>query len=280
MLAFMEIWRVFKLRSVRGVSFFIDKELTMQAVESTVAPCFQLKGGMFTLTSIQLVTQDLTHLSLQLQEKIMQAPKFFCNAPVVIDLQKIGLEGIKVDFKYLKEVLREQKLFPVAVKGGTQQQQTAAVVAGLAVLPESRHELESKKMDSDPQTENDPTHAQADSKPAENAMRTPTRLITHPIRSGQQIYAQGGDLIIMAPVSHGAELLADGHIHVYGPLRGRALAGITGDTNAAIYCQSLEAELVSIAGQYRICEDLKTSPLWKQAAFVHLQQDRLHIDAL
>lgn len=252
----------------------------MQAVESTVAPCFQLKGGMFTLTSIQLVTHDLTYLSLQLQEKIMQAPKFFCNAPVIIDLQKVSQEGVKLDFKYLKEALRAQKLFPVGVKGGTQQQQTAAVVAGLAVLPESRHETDSKQTDSPSQLSNDLAPPDAATKPIDNPMRTPTRLITHPIRSGQQIYAQGGDLIVMAPVSHGAELLADGHIHVYGPLRGRALAGITGDTQAAIYCQSLEAELVSIAGQYRLCEDLKASPLWKQSAFVHLQQDRLHIDAL
>jgi septum site-determining protein MinC len=249
-------------------------------VESTViAPCFQLKGGMFTLTSIQLVTPDLTHLGLQLQEKIMQAPKFFCNAPVVIDLQKVGQEGIKLDFKFLKEVLREQKLFPVAVRGGTLQQQTAAVVAGLALLPESRQEAESRKAEAH-QAEDDLEHPTAVSEPIDSPTRTPTRLITHPIRSGQQIYAQGGDLIIMAPVSPGAELLADGHIHVYGPLRGRALAGINGDKNAAIYCQSLEAELVSIAGQYRICEDLKTSPLWKQAAFVNLQQDRLHINEL
>lgn len=248
-------------------------------MESTVvAPCFQLKGGMFTLTSIQLVTPDLTHLGPQLQEKIMQAPKFFCNAPVVIDLQKVGQEGIKLDFKFLKEVLREQKLFPVAVKGGTLQQQTAAVVAGLALLPESRHETEPQKTDGflEETVESSTTAPET----TDHLSRTPTRLITHPIRSGQQIYAQGGDLIIMAPVSPGAELLADGHIHVYGPLRGRALAGITGDKNAAIYCQSLEAELVSIAGQYRICEDLKTSPLWKQAAFVNLQQDRLQINEL
>ena len=89
----------------------------------------------------------------------------------------------------------------------------------------------------------------------ENASEIGSRLITTPIRSGQQVYAQGGDLIIAASVSPGAELLADGNIHVYGTLRGRALAGINGNENARIFCYGLEAELVSIAGQYKVFEE-------------------------
>ena len=96
-------------------------------------------------------------------------------------------------------------------------------------------------------------------------------LITQPIRSGQQIYVPGGDLIVMASVGHGAELLADGNIHVHGALRGRALAGVMGDKNAMIYCKSLEAELVSVAGQYRISEDLKDTG-WKQSVIVQLRR--------
>jgi septum site-determining protein MinC len=101
-------------------------------------------------------------------------------------------------------------------------------------------------------------------------------LITQPVRSGQQIYAQGGDLIVLASVSHGAELLADGHIHVYGSMRGRALAGVLGDKDAMIFCRSLEAELISIAGQYRLSEDLKET-CWKQPACIQLQDGRLNI---
>ena len=104
-------------------------------------------------------------------------------------------------------------------------------------------------------------------------------MISEPVRSGQQIYAPNGDLLVLAPVSHGAELLADGHIHIYGPLRGRALAGVTGDTEARIFCQSLEAELISIAGQYKISEDLE-GDYWQQPVVVHLTEGHLQIRAL
>ncbi|HCP03453.1 MAG TPA: septum site-determining protein MinC, partial [Pseudomonas sp.] len=105
------------------------------------------------------------------------------------------------------------------------------------------------------------------------------KIITEPVRGGQQVYARGGDLIVMAPVSAGAELLADGHIHVYGPLRGRALAGVQGNQEARIFCQSLEAELVSIAGQYKVAEDLRKQQ-WKQAVQISLEGDSLKISGL
>jgi len=104
--------------------------------------------------------------------------------------------------------------------------------------------------------------------------------VTTPIRGGQQVYAQGGDLIVLAPVSPGAELLADGNIHVYGPLRGRALAGIKGDTSARIFCQQLTAEMVSIAGQYKVAEDLRRDPLWAEAVQISLSGDVLNITRL
>ena len=121
--------------------------------------------------------------------------------------------------------------------------------------------------------------SKAPAKPAEPVYR-PTRVVTTPIRGGQQIYAQGGDLIVLAPVSPGAELLADGSIHVYGPLRGRALAGIKGDTSARIFCQQLAAEMVSIAGQYKVAEDLRRDPLWAEAVRISLSGDVLNITRL
>ncbi|KJK00699.1 septum formation inhibitor [Pseudomonas sp. 21] len=108
----------------------------------------------------------------------------------------------------------------------------------------------------------------------------PTKLVTTPVRGGVQIYAAGGDLIVLAPVSPGAELLADGNIHVYGPMRGRALAGVKGDTSARIFCQQLAAELVSIAGNYKVAEDLRRSPQWGQAVHVSLSGDVLNITRL
>ncbi len=92
----------------------------------------------------------------------------------------------------------------------------------------------------------------------EQLAEQPNKLITTPIRSGQQVYAPGGDLIVAAPVSAGAELLADGNIHVYGALRGRALAGVKGNEQARIFCQSMEAELVSISGNFKLEETLSS----------------------
>jgi septum site-determining protein MinC len=105
------------------------------------------------------------------------------------------------------------------------------------------------------------------------------KIVRTPVRSGQQVYASGGDLIVLAQVSAGAEILADGNIHVYAPLRGRALAGVRGNTDALIFCQSLEAELVSIAGQYKLSEDLQ-GLWWKKAAQISLQDEKLNIDEL
>jgi septum site-determining protein MinC len=107
----------------------------------------------------------------------------------------------------------------------------------------------------------------------------PSKIVTTPIRSGQQVYAPGGDLIIMAAVSAGAEVLADGNIHVYGALRGRALAGVKGDTSARIFCQSLEAELVSIAGTFKVDEDLRNEH-WKTAVQIGRDEGALCITAL
>lgn len=109
--------------------------------------------------------------------------------------------------------------------------------------------------------------------------RNATRVVAQPVRSGQQIYAAGGDLIALRMVSAGAEILADGNIHVLGPLRGRALAGAQGDDTAHIICQSLEAELVSIAGRYRLFDEIDKSVLG-QAVHIHLDGDRLVIDRI
>ncbi len=123
------------------------------------------------------------------------------------------------------------------------------------------------------------TAAQKPAEPPAPVVR-PTKLVTTPVRGGVQIYAAGGDLIVLAPVSPGAELLADGNIHVYGPMRGRALAGVKGDTSARIFCQQLAAELVSIAGNYKVAEDLRRSPQWGQAVHVSLSGDVLNITRL
>jgi septum site-determining protein MinC len=134
-----------------------------------------------------------------------------------------------------------------------------------------------------PQNESEPDSEEQSASPSldksSEFSHSGSKIVTTPIRSGQQVYAPGGDLIIMASVSAGAEVLADGNIHIYGALRGRALAGVLGDTSARIFCQSLEAELVSIAGNFKVDEDLRKDH-WKTAAQVSLDEQTLCIAPL
>lgn len=244
---------------------------------------FQLKGGLYPLSVLQLLGTDLAAFESQLSSKIQQAPKFFQNAPVIVDLQKLSPAEPVLDFKELMHILRRQKLIPVGIKGARAQQQAAATLAGLPTLQESakesqKSELAPVKIHTSAETHTEKkTTTVPETEPEIHGSNT--RLITEPVRSGQQIYARGGDLIVLASVSHGAELLADGHIHVYGPLRGRALAGVTGDESAHIFCQSLEAELISIAGQYKISEDIEQA-VWRLGADISLAAGHLKIQPL
>ncbi|HRF45252.1 MAG TPA: septum site-determining protein MinC [Candidatus Competibacteraceae bacterium] len=225
------------------------------------APPFELKGSLFTLTVLHLFQLDRAAIERQLAEKIKQAPSFFNNTPVVIDLEGMADSPDSFDFNGLYELLRAHGMVPVGIRNGTPMQQAAARLAGLPVLPESRATNNGKKPE---RTESVPVHS---------------RIVNHPIRSGQQIYAPDGDLIVLGAVSAGAEVIADGNIHIYGVLRGRALAGVRGDAETRIFCQSLEAELVSIAGRYRISEQIEPSERGK-AAQIHLVEDRLVIEHL
>ena len=255
--------------------------LTQESLVST-SPTFAFKGGMFTLTTIQLFRFDLPLFNKELEIKIKLAPKFFNHTPVLLDLRQLP-NDTNVDMGALIQCLREKLLIPFGVRGATPEQQDAAILAGLAVFADPKNDIEKKITPKEalPYSKEPAEEANGESNPS-SSTTTPlfsTRVVRQPVRSGQQIYAQGGDLLVMAPVSHGAELLADGHIYVFGPLRGRALAGINGYRDAMIFCQSLEAELVACAGQYKLSEDLKTER-WGQPARIELQDRRLKIHPL
>lgn len=248
-----------------------------------VEPSFQLKGSLFTLSVLQLKDTDLEKLSREIQDKIRLAPKFFHFAPAVIDLSKLAKDAT-LNFAELAEVLRKHKLVPVGVRGGSSETQTKAHQAGFAVMIEPNTQEKNQ-----PNLANKKTVAAHTTAPtAPKGMEMPkapknkksgTTLVTQPIRSGQQVYAQGGDLVVVASVSPGAELLADGNIHVYGTLRGRALAGINGNEDARIFCNQLEAELVAIAGHYKVFENLTSDDgdYYKQ---LYLEDGQLIISSL
>lgn len=241
-------------------------------VKSTVKPRapFELKGSMFTLTILQLRSNDLAAIDEHLSAKISQAPDFFRNVPVVIDLEGID-NSTMIDFPGLYNLLRNRGMIPVAVRNAHRKLQQAANDAGLATLAEGRTPAAERTNRSNEQkTDSRDTAASA----------TRYRLHDQPVRSGQQLYAAQGDLILLGSVSSGAEVLADGNIYIYGALRGRALAGASGDSRAHIFCQQLEAELVSIAGNYRLIEELDDDVRSKSAHIYLSEEQRLIIEPI
>lgn len=235
----------------------------------------ELRSGSVTVPVLRLLTEEIGLLAEQLSDKIDQAPEFFRNAPLVLDLS--GIAGGDLDFSALLSKLRALGLQPIGVRGGGEDMHLTAQAAGLVVL-EGRAEPQavySSPVAAPEAPASTIDKAKTDVQSAEKR----ARLVTLPVRSGQRVYAQKGDLIVHATVSAGAEIIADGNIHVYGTLRGRALAGVNGDTSCRIFCQDLQAELVSIAGNYRISENLDDGMRGK-AVQIYLQGDSLIVEAL
>jgi len=240
---------------------------------------FKLKGGLFTLTALQIHDYELENIAKELEQKIQQAPNFFHYAPLIIDISHLKNKDSLTSFQPLVSLMKKINLIPIGVRGAHASLKPSIIEAELAIFPEEKV-VTTKAIDSKMAAQQMTSVAlEAVSVEAQPTQPLTTRVITTPVRSGQQIYVPNGDLIVLNAVSPGAELLADGHIHVYGPLRGRALAGIMGNQEAMIFCKSLEAELVSVAGQYYVYDDLKEMH-WKQSVCVKLHEDRLHIDLI
>lgn len=199
----------------------------------------ELKAGSFTLPTLRMSGLVPSAIDALLAEKVARAPDFFRNTPVVLDLTDSTQEEVNGDLAMAIGVIRGYGLVPVGIRGGSKTQREQARLMELAILPESRRASSS-----------------TEAPKSKSAAAIQTKLVDAPVRSGQRVYAQGGDLVLMAAVSSGAEVAADGHIHAYGSVRGRVLAGVKGDTSARIFCKDLVAELVSIAGRYKVSEDL------------------------
>jgi septum site-determining protein MinC len=227
------------------------------------AAVFELKSGHFTLPNLRLLQADMDALDEQLLARVQQAPGFFRHTPVVIDLSHLAEQQTDLDFALFVGLIRGYGMVPVAVQGGTPQQQEMAEFLELAILSNNKP----RKSATAPQA------SQQQAAPNTAA----AKLVTRPVRSGQRIYAAGRDLIVLASVSSGAEVIADGNIHVYGTLRGRALAGVKGNREARIFCLKLQSELVAIAGQYRVSEQLESS-LADGPTQIYLSEKKLLIE--
>ncbi|NIG63029.1 MAG: septum site-determining protein MinC [Serratia symbiotica] len=219
----------------------------------------ELKGSSFTLSVVYLYTSEPEVIYQALLEKVEQAPSFLNNAPVVINVATLDIDA---NWTELQQAVEAAGFRVVGISGCQVERQKQAIIqAGLPLLNEGK----SQKMDAhDTVEENSSIKA---------------RIINTPVRSGQQIYARNSDLIVASSVSAGAELIADGNIHIYGTMRGRALAGASGDTQCQLFCMHLGAELVSIAGQYWLSDQIPPDYLG-QAVQLSLLDNALTIQRL
>lgn len=226
--------------------------------------CFQLKG-----TTVTTLVLDLHHytpdvFARQLRDKVTSAPQLFAGSALYINLGPCSAALTGDELTQLIADCRELDLQPFACKGASDDLLPALRKLGLTLLPSTR----TRDVPVEPPTQ-----------PKAPGGAAASKVICRPVRSGQQIYAKGGDLIVLAPVNEGAEIIADGHIHVYSTLRGRALAGVNGNPEARIFCQQLEAELVSVAGHFMLNDTLREH-CWKHAAQIYLENESLKITAL
>lgn len=231
----------------------IDNTLKTQA--------FTLKGRLYTFTVLQLLSTNPSLFEQQLVNVIIQLPRFFDKMAVVLDCNTLKDEEFDLNnLSICMQCIKSHNLFPIGMQSEDPRLIKFASAQGIAILHSS--------------AKNDKSMPQEYTDIAKSINST---LFTKPVRSGQQIVNRSGDLIITASVSHGAELLASGNIHVYGVLRGRALAGISGNKQVRIFCQALQAELISIAGIYSLREEAKEQIGPCQ---IYLKNERINFEPL
>ncbi|MFN4119023.1 septum site-determining protein MinC [Acidovorax sp.] len=245
---------------------------------------FDLKSASLPVVAVVLKTTDAAVFAADLADRVAEAPGFFDNDPVLIDLAPVREADEPVDFAALLATLRSHNTLPVAVRGGSPAQMEAARAAGLAAAPDAppaRAEAPVAAANEVREVVREVEVEVVREVHVEVPVAGPgTVVIDKPLRSGQQVYARGADLVVMAVVSFGAEVIADGNIHVYAPLRGRAIAGARGNTEARIFSTCLEPQLVSIAGIYRTTETALSDDVAGKPAQVRLEGEKLIIEPL
>ncbi len=245
---------------------------------------FELKSATLGLLALLLKSADLSVLAADLQARLGETPNLFNLDPLLIDLSQLKRDDADtaVDLTALVALLRRHRMQPVAVLGANAGELALAQSLGLADAP----------LDALTTARQEPAVREVVREVVRDVVRDVVRevavpgeavktlIIDKPLRSGQQVYAKGGDLIVLALVSNGAEVIADGHIHVYAPLRGKAIAGAKGDTTARIFAASMEAELIAIAGIYRTTENPLPDSVLGKPAQIRLDGEKLVMEAL
>lgn len=248
----------------------------------------ELKIGQVGIANLRVRTLDVARLVAEMAERVERAPKLFARAAVVVDFGGLSQVPDPDTARGLLAGLRDAGVLPVALAYGTSQIEALSVALGLPLLAKFRAQYESTE------ARTEPVEAPARVEPREVARvepeapaaapaaiprSAPGLIHATPVRSGQQIYAQARDLTVCATVGAGAEVIADGSLHVYGALRGRALAGAQGDAKARIFCREFHAELVAIAGHYKVMEEIPRELRGKPVQ-VWLEDDKLRMAEL
>jgi septum site-determining protein MinC len=278
-------------------------------------PAFKIKTGNLPLLQLHINTTDMAELKKQLERRLNQTPDFFAHTPIVLELSAIAGDSSGLDFSALKAFMLKHSMCAAGVVGGSEKQRAAAAKQGLGLFSEVpvRNPLrratddafsvtgrravpiQEKLFSSDPVTPEvtvTPVAPEVKEVPvlppvevvapviAPVSVVRQTMVIDKPVRTGQRIYAEGANLVVLAIVNAGAELIADGDIHVYAPMRGKAIAGARGNEAARIFVQSLEAELLSIAGCFKVFEEGIPENVSGKPAHVHLDGSRLVINSM
>jgi len=253
---------------------------------------FELRSAAMTLVVVALQTTDMAAIERELTARFAGTPDMFSHDPVVIDVSQAVGDPLALDYARLAELLRRFNMVAAAVRGGSPEQMAAALKVGLGEAPEAvvHAPRAAPPVEATEVVLEKPADSAAASEIAEApsaevqseqpVAAAPTLIIERPLRSGQQVYARGGDLVVLGTVNFGAELIADGSIHVYGPLRGKAIAGARGNTSARIFSTCMEPELISIAGTYRTTDNPLPAEVIGQPAQIRLDAERLVYEPL
>ena len=241
----------------------------------------ELKIGQVGIANLRIRTLDVDQLIREMRERVERAPKLFGRAAVIVDFGGLTRLPDEATARALIDGLRGAGVLPVALAYGTRETETLSEQLGLPLLAKFRAQYEpvAQAAPAPARAEPEPAPAKAAPAPTAKAADTKPGLVQKtPVRSGQQLYAENRDLTVLSTVGAGAEVISDGSIHIYGALRGRALAGARGNADARIFCREFHAELVAVAGHYKVMEEVPKE-LRGKAVQIWLDQDQLKIVA-
>ncbi|MEI6160667.1 MAG: septum site-determining protein MinC [Roseococcus sp.] len=248
--------------------------MTAEARPASSPESFRLRGSNYSLLTLRLLTGDVQAVLPALGDQFRKAPGFLRFAPIAIGLDDLG--GEQVDFPALIAGLRALEILPIGVVGGPQLLRASAAGAGLPTLrPAGQRETEVEAPS--PVAAPPVAIAPAPAPEARPAPAAKSMVVNQNIRAGQRVYAEGSDLIIIGSVNAGSEVIADGNIHIYGALRGRAVAGASEDGEARIFAQNFDPELVAISGFYAVREGLTPASIGRGVQ-VRLDGEQLRFD--